>query len=860
MDYEKLVAEFGQDQADVIMGQFAADPRLQRMTPQVEDQSYLDVVRNKVQSTGRSGLDTVSNAGSAIGDYFSDRSPMEMIGDVRNIGQNISNAASNYQDGDLGRYIRGVGQDYVDQGASGYQNLEGGVTDNMLGALSGNQARINRGNQQLGDATTQLGSIALDAADIAFPAMGAALGSIKGTKAALRAAKKSMLTDIATPAGELMPYADVPVIDPRDLIGATISHTPADLTRAGAFYGGTDAAGTTRNTPLLGGPLFPLQKEYADRDIAWAVQGGPTAIQKLNNDADYVAVSAMGQNAHQSNASIADAYMGTLEAHIKDGRLSGQSIDELNNLVRSSASKSADPELQKLKNFVGFNDPLYDEYQSGLTFPQRAAISKLMTTPAAQKIGGPNFQKILDKTIQPEFAGTNLGDMLMLLEIDKKRGVLDLAAEGAPTHPSYKHGVGGKVVARFENPISRDLLLPEKVNEYSSRPTMRDENGTVIQSRLNYSLGKSRSPEKVTPESARNMMEAIQYQNINNPKQASLIQDAMNSNWKSSFTAKNAGGVSHVDYERALKRNPSLPSLEPYNVDDLKAGKKAGDFEVQQLGDSEIYFGLKKNPDYTWMNDGNAIPELGDNEVSLVGVISNEASGKGVASPAVLGKAIEDGATVLDAFAVPSKKYPDGFLPEVYGDYGFDEVKRIPFIKDYYIEDKGETAFTTLKNKWKANGWKEGSAYPDPSFNKEEYIDKKGNIVYNDLIHQWRSEGWDESKGFPDVLLMKWSGTDGQRKNASKRVFEESFEGFGSGEGRGIIPQTSGDARQISGAASGQQTDGSNIGRSNIGQARNNSGPRKPNRIRKAATELGALTPLQRQNLGLLEGIAKPPN
>lgn len=624
------------------------------------------------------------------------------------------------------------------------------------------------------------------------------------------------------PAGEVMPYADVPIIDPRDLIGAKISHTPADLTKAGDFYEGIDAAGTTRETPLLGGPLFPLQKEYADKEIAWAVQGGPTAIQKLNNDADYVAVSAMGQLAHQSNASIADAYMGTLEAHIKDGRLPEESVDALNNLVRNSAKQSVDPEIQKLENFVGFNDPLYNEYQSGLTFPQRAAISKLMATPTAQKIGGPNFQKILDKTIQTEFAGTNLGDMLMLLEIDKKRGVLDLAAEGAPTHPSYKHGVGGKVVGRFENPISRDLLLPEKVNEYSSRPTMRDENGNIIQSRLNYSLGKSRSPETVTPESARNMMEAIQYQNINNPRQASLIQDAMNSNWKSSYTAKNAGGVSHIDYERALKRNPSLPSLEPYNVADLKAGKKGGDFEVQQLGDSDIYFGLKKNPDYTWMNDGNPIPELGDNEVSLVGVISNEAAGKGVASPAVLGKAIEDGATVLDAFAVPSKKYPDGFLPEVYGDYGFDEVKRIPFSKDFYIEDRGQKA-------------------------------------YDDLVYQWRSEGWDESKGFPDVLLMKWNGTDGQRTNASKRVFDESFEGFGSGEGRGIIPQTSGDARQISGATSGQKANVADNGRSNLGQARDNSGSRKPNRIRSASTELGNLTPLQRQNLGLLGAVAKTP-
>jgi hypothetical protein len=67
--------------------------------------------------------------------------------------------------------------------------------------------------------------------------------------------------------------------------------------------------------------------------------------------------------------------------------------------------------------------------------------------------------------------------------------------------------------------------------------------------------------------------------------------------------------------------------------------------------------------------------ELGPNEIDLVGVVSNELGAKGLASPAVLGKAVEEGATILNAFAVKSAKYKDGKLPEIYEQYGFRPIK-----------------------------------------------------------------------------------------------------------------------------------------------------------------------------------------
>ena len=618
-----------------------------------------------------------------------------------------------------------------------------------------------------------------------------------------------------TPAGELIPYKDIEVIDPRDLIGAKISPTPADLTRAGEFYEGIDAAGTTRRTPLQGGPLFPLQKAYSDADIAWLVDSASKGSTKLGKDSDFVAVTAMGPKAHQSNASVNDAYLGTLEAYLDSGRIDPEALGLINDKIRDFGAKTKDTDLQPLQNFVGFGSPNFDEYMRSLTFDQRAAIAKQMQAPTMQKLGAPSYQKVLDATIQPEFAGSNLGDTLLLLELDKKRGLLNLSDEGLPEHMSYDTGLGGRVVGRFQNPVSRGLLFPDFEAEYSARPTMINKSGNIDQARMAYSFGNTLPTQEMTQEGARNIFEALQYYNIEQPRQAQLIDQALAGAWRTSSTPKIKGGIAPVDYERALQRNPSLPSLEPYTAKQVTQGAKQGDFEVFQLGDADVYFGLKKNPDYTWMNDGKPIPELGDNEVDLVGVISNEMGAKGVASPAIMGKAIEQGATVLNAFAVPSERFPSGFLPRVYGNYGFSEVKRIPFSKEYYIAERGQAAF-------------------------------------DDLVRQWRSEGWDESKGFPDVVLMKWRGTDEQRQGASQRVFEESFEGFGGGEDIGSIKSAGQNFEQGAGPSAGRETSGSNIGRGDRGSVRSSGRASKPTGVRGAASELKKLTPEQRKNLGLL--------
>ena len=90
------------------------------------------------------------------------------------------------------------------------------------------------------------------------------------------------------------------------------------------------------------------------------------------------------------------------------------------------------------------------------------------------------------------------------------------------------------------------------------------------------------------------------------------------------------------------------------------------------------------------------------------------------APPTVL-KSIEEGVTVLDAFNVKSEKYPDGFLPEYYADFGFEVEDVIPFDKDVYLAEH------TIND-------------------------------YNDLIDAWTNDGWNPKFGMPEVVVMRYKG------------------------------------------------------------------------------------------------------
>ena len=85
-----------------------------------------------------------------------------------------------------------------------------------------------------------------------------------------------------------------------------------------------------------------------------------------------------------------------------------------------------------------------------------------------------------------------------------------------------------------------------------------------------------------------------------------------------------------------------------------------------------------------------------DIDKTLTLVLNNEPGSKGMLS-AVMVKALEEGVTALDAFAVPSKRFPDGFLPAAYQEFGFEETGRVAFDPSCY----SQTELADLKKFWK---------------------------------------------------------------------------------------------------------------------------------------------------------------
>jgi hypothetical protein len=122
------------------------------------------------------------------------------------------------------------------------------------------------------------------------------------------------------------------------------------------------------------------------------------------------------------------------------------------------------------------------------------------------------------------------------------------------------------------------------------------------------------------------------------------------------------------------------------------------------------------------------IDGIKDNEVEVVSVTNNEPGASGVATPAIITKAIAEGATVLDAFAVKSKRFPGGFLPEMYGQFGFETIGTIPFDASYYDANK-----------------------------------------LSDLKAFWAKGGWKEADGYPDVVVMRWKGNNADRQSTIER-------------------------------------------------------------------------------------------
>jgi len=658
---------------------------------------------------------------------------------------------------------------------------------------------------------------------------------------------KGVRTGTDSGAGQLVSdYGSLPVIDPENLVGSTISSTQADLTAAAKNIGALDGLQFENTVPLRGGPFFPLQEAYYDKNIGWVTRGVDKAKELVSPEAggkagDFVVVSAMGDAAHASNVSVGKALTEATKAFAREaGKIDPKDLSYINETIREYGRKTKQPALKSLENFTSFDDPNVSQFISSLSFEARKAIANQLASTKLQNKGAPNLRRILDQTIEPSLSGQNVGDGLLLLKPRYGKdatGVIDPRKYGVLPHPDYNLGVQMDVVGRFENPIARTALFPDFFKDRGTLTNidmlMREQYGRNLpldfgvqdaawnRDRRSFDMSGFRQP--ITQEQAELMKELTGYNLALNPNTARLLQMGRTEGWSSTAVPVKKGGTSPAAIDKAIARNAGGVSLSPV---DKKAVKK-GDVEYFQLSGKtiegravpqDVFFGIDKKPDYSWVDDFNGKPiVMGPNDRALTGVVANELATGGVSVPIILGKAIQEGVSVLDAFAVPSKKYPKGFLPEIYGMYGFKEIGKVPFSEDIFLSGHSQQE-------------------------------------YDQLLSYWRSTGWDESKGFPDVVVMKWTGDDSERAGAARRILQADFEGFGSGTGKSTFPAATSISEQGVQSTSGAGgVSGGDIRRGDTGSVPTSNAARLTDRARTNLGALDALTPMNRANLGIAE-------
>ena len=602
------------------------------------------------------------------------------------------------------------------------------------------------------------------------------------------------------------PLASIPRLEPKDLLDARIIPTVADLTRTGGYYTGIDASKIDVPEPMMGGPGYPLLPSSQQAGLAWAVQGKHIGTKKAGSGADLIAVTAMNPQSHRSNISVSNALIKTTKAFARDGRIPRDALSELDTAIWRSGF-GGDASLAGLGNFPGFGSSNLDEWIKGATFPERSRVADIIASKDMQARGLPNVNRVLQETVDTKFAGANPRDTLLFIEPDFSLPPVDLWAEGMPTHPSYRYGIRGRVYGALDQNISTFEMFPDywgekNINAFGPGFNTGGRRGFDLGLPLQDVTGRQVEELERILQSSSNMYPASRL----SPIDTRITTNSMLNRWKPTNQSVKSGGASPQAFVDAIENNKYKPALTNYSAADIKAGSKSGDLVAYQLGDDDVFFAIDSKPDYSW-----AGVEAQPGDKALVGVVSNAPGAKGTAAPSVLAKAIEEGATVLDAFAVPSQRFPGGFLPTYYKKFGFEEAGRVPFDEKMYISDHGEQAFKNLKA-------------------------------------AWQSDGWDESMGMPPVIVMRWSGTDADRAATAAGIRGAGAPSYRA-EPEGIIPE----ARGLAGRGSERpvSVEPPSDGRGTAGGIGNGNRVRLTTGAGEDAKGLLGLTPQQLRNKGI---------
>lgn len=600
----------------------------------------------------------------------------------------------------------------------------------------------------------------------------------------------------------------------ESIAGKKVVFVPADMLDFGRTYEGLSEA-PIEGRALMGGSGYGTLKTSRDQGLGFASLDPKIAKRIQNSGADYMLVSTMSPKAHRSNIDFANILHRQLNAYADEGFITPE------NKIAIAQKLSSDPAFPDLPDIFSPEGLAHLESKS---FEYRAAIADKLDQAAYQELGAPPIGRLIRETINPTEAGYEIGQGSVLVKIDKTKPPVDIReVEGGVAHPSYPIGLFGDPVAQVPFGVKADDIFDKAINEKLAGGSTRANAARAITMQLPVA--------ELTPERLAKIPTA-KPGFVKSKRQALLLQDVKQGNWRMTTNPvgpksnPNPDGLGGAEIIRAVRENSMSATLSTYTKSELAAKAKSGELVFYALGKQgkgdtagAVYFGLNKNTDYA-KEYGATSPELTPNEVSIVGVMNNEAGnvGKGIGSASIL-KALQEGATALDAYAVPSAKHPKGFLPKYYRQFGFVEVDRIRYNEKY------------LRN---------------PKFGGSEEKYKK-------VTRQWEASGWDKTLGYPDLVIMKWKGNENVRSTATNTFISEGADGLrGSAfeyhkAGSGDIKPRTGVGTDGQQRPSGPSDAGGNRG--SLGDDRRGMG----SSLQRGISELESLDPVSRRALGLEE-------
>jgi len=600
------------------------------------------------------------------------------------------------------------------------------------------------------------------------------------------------------PLDQIVTSERIPMITLKDLIGKRIIPTIADRTKAGALFTGIDGSKLEAAVPLLGGPNFPLRESNMDAGVVWANRGkSVTSLKKgkMDEGAEYMMVVLGSPDMHQSNTTVSNAMIGQLEAYLRDRRLSKKSAADLTNLIRTT--KEADPNVaEALSKFPSLEDSEKAiSYLDSISFEARKRVATILSSVKASDMGAPNFQKILDATVEPEYAGNRWGDGVLVVKLNRENPFITLGEDGTQLHPDYPLGMKGEVVGKLSTPVNYELLWQDWLAKAHADAIARGTPAEKINTRRAFELGKP------MVEVTADLVQRIGNLNSGNltPRQAKLVSATMNDRWATSETFGKGGmrSASPTEFWHEMQRSQAsaiMPRLEAKEiVDQVRAKTRT----IYQLDDgakegpaSRIYFSLRRE----------------EKRVVLDSWLNNEVGAKGYGG-ATIAKAVAEGATHAEVLAVPTVGHPMGRTVELLKALGFEV-------------DKAKKA------------------------------DLGGKANRADALEYFKRNGWKEGEPEPQLVTLKWSGKDEQRAGFAERYL--------SGDFAGLRPEGAADhvlAAAHSAEPSNRRT--ARGGRSGEPDTRANEGDQGQSgapvgsELRQLAATIGQLSDTELLNLGL---------